>query len=52
MERRRREDQAITLLCFCVSGIALVVGMWIAASPLSVRAHAGTTGTIALAEAR
>ena len=34
MEKHRQKEQAITLICLGVSGIALVLGFWVAASPL------------------
>jgi hypothetical protein len=33
MQHRRHEDRIVTLLCFGISGAALTLGMWIAASP-------------------
>jgi hypothetical protein len=52
MEKRRHEDRAVTLLCCGVSGAALVLGMWIAVSPLSTAPQYRTAGTSVPAEAR
>jgi hypothetical protein len=61
MQHRRHEDRIVTLLCFGISGAALTLGMWIAASPFGTPPLSGapaslrlqfSTPEIVLAEAR
>lgn len=49
MEKRQHEDRTVTLLCLGLSGIALVLGMWIAASLLGAGPQYRAAGTIVLA---
>ncbi len=52
MGNRLGVDWAVTLLCCAISGIALVLGMLIAASPLSIAPGTGMAALVVLAEAR
>jgi len=52
MEQRRRKKRAVTLVCCGISGVALVLGMWIAAAPFASGTDFNDVGPIALMEVR
>lgn len=52
MEKRRREDRVITLICFSISGIALAAGLWIAGAPLGATTEFRTAELPVVAEVR